>query len=246
MRIQQWSPFYLTALASVAVGLGALSLGGQELFFDPPLDPSAPAAPAVPPGALGTSAVATAEFAAGQVPPAGPSRGGVTVFAQPHDIQAVAEARPAGSSGLITLHAQHPLLEGVDEETRKLHADDQAHEVTTKQLIEKFRSAESDDDRSDILEQLSQTIEAQFETRQQIRAKELQMLEERVNKLREHHNKREDAKAEIVKARVDQLVRDAEGLGWSGGSDHATFAPGESLLRPTTSQPGAITIRSRR
>jgi hypothetical protein len=250
MRIKPWSPLYLTAFASVAVGLGALSLGGQELFFDSPAEPPASGAVALPPGAGAPSIVATAEFAPGEVPPPGPSSGGITVFAEPSHIhgphiQGIAEVRPVVAGGGITLFAQHPHVEGVDEETRQLHADDQAHELTTRQLLEKLRNAETDDDRSDVIEQLSQTVAAQFETRQQIRAKEVAALEARIEKLREHHDKREEAKADIVKARVEQLARQAEGLGWSDGGEHAEFhfQSANPIAAPTA--PRAINLRSR-
>jgi hypothetical protein len=108
---------------------------------------------------------------------------------------------------------------GGDDEGRKLHAQDHAHEQTTRELLAQYRNAQSPGDRSGILEKLSTAVREQFDVRQQIRAKELEELEARVRKLRELHEKREDAKSEIVERRVEQLVHEADGLGWSGSGE---------------------------
>lgn len=57
-------------------------------------------------------------------------------------------------------------------------------------------------------------LDEQFELRQEGRSRELKELEERVAALRELHEKRAAAKEEIVARRLDQLLLDAEGLGW--------------------------------
>lgn len=219
MKLKRCNLVYLTILSAVAVALCTLPSGGQELNFTAPVEPPVPGSPPAAPFGAGPVVVATPALPAAVPPP--------------------------GAPGGLTLFVENPHLEGVDEQTRKLHADDQAHERATRQLLEQLRNAESAGDRSPLLEKLSQTVKEHFEIRQQIRAKELEALEARVKKLRDLHEKREDNKAEIVKDRVDQLVRDAEGLGWSGGSDHAIFEPGDLLLPPTQNQPGAISIRSR-
>lgn len=125
-------------------------------------------------------------------------------------------------------------MEALDEETRALHEQDQAHEQSARQLIQQYRAAESGTDRSDLQEKLATTVREHFETRQQLREKELAALEARVRRLRELHDKREDAKDEIVEQRVEQLIREAEGLGWSNGGEHATFPnlPGPGVLNP--------------
>lgn len=237
MRTKLWSPLYLTVLASLAVGLYTLSSVGQELFFT---EPGEPPVPAVPPAPVTT---ATAQLAPGEIPRAGVSGGTIRLHAQaapavdvvaapqpvvsggtirlhataPNTVGLVAGPQLAVSSDAFAVHAQHVHLTGADEETRKLYADDQALEHETRKLLEQLRDAESAGDRSDLLEQVSQTVEQQFGIRQQIRAKELEALEARVRKLRELHDKREEAKADIIARRIEELTRAAEGLGWSGG-----------------------------
>jgi hypothetical protein len=141
--------------------------------------------------------------------------------------------------GDISLFAEQP----IDDQARELHHQEHELEGATQQLLQQLRSVESAGDRSPILDQLSETVEKHFEVRQQIREKELEALEARVKKLRDLHEKREDAKADILRQRVDELVRVSEGLGWSGG-EHAVFQPGHPQGLPTP--PRAFNVRSRR
>jgi hypothetical protein len=117
-----------------------------------------------------------------------------------------------------------------DDVTRQLHEQDAAQEQATRQLIDEYRGTESDSDRADIREKLEQAVEAQFEVRQRIRAQELEQLESRLRKLRELHQKRADAQAEIVGRRVEQLIREADGLGWGGADDGPHHAFGSASI----------------
>ncbi len=76
-------------------------------------------------------------------------------------------------------------------------------------------SSESDAaKKSDVESKIEALLGKQFDLRQQSREEELKGLEERVRKLRENFEKRQNARAEIVKHRLEEIKRDAEGLGW--------------------------------
>ena len=78
----------------------------------------------------------------------------------------------------------------------------------------KLGEAKSDSDRSKIKEDLSQILEKQFDLRQKRHLDEIKSLEAKVKKLKELVDKRQENRREIVSKRLDQILSDAEGLGW--------------------------------
>jgi hypothetical protein len=86
------------------------------------------------------------------------------------------------------------------------------HEVT--ELAGKLSSAKSDSDRSKIRTQIGEILDKQFDLRQKHHVKEIEALEAKVKKLKELVQKRQDNRREIVSKRLDQILSDAEGLGW--------------------------------
>ena len=98
----------------------------------------------------------------------------------------------------------------LDRTTVELHRlDREVSRLTT--LLSLTRD---DQKKGEISAQIESVLVQQFELRQQSREQELKGLEERVRKLRESFSKRQNAKAEIVKHRLEAIQRDAEGLGW--------------------------------
>ena len=87
-----------------------------------------------------------------------------------------------------------------------------AHEAD--QLARKLGEAKSDSDRAKIKDDLSQILEKQFDLRQKRHLDEIKSLEEKIKKLKELVDKRQENRREIVSKRLDQILRDAEGLGW--------------------------------
>jgi len=75
-------------------------------------------------------------------------------------------------------------------------------------------SAKSDADREKLKAQLSTILEKQFELRQQRHKKEIESLEAQVKKLRDLVDKRQENRREIVAKRLDQILQEAQGLGW--------------------------------
>jgi hypothetical protein len=82
------------------------------------------------------------------------------------------------------------------------------------ELSRKLGGAKSETDRSQIKTQLTEVLEKQFELRQKRHQDEIAGLEAKVKKLKDLVEKRQENRREIVSKRVDQIVRDAEGLGW--------------------------------
>jgi hypothetical protein len=89
------------------------------------------------------------------------------------------------------------------------------------ELLAKYQGTEDSQQREQMRAELQKIVSEQFELRQQLRQKELEQLEAQVRRLRNIHSRRQEEKEAIVRDRVQQLIRDAEGLGW-GGDHHAT------------------------
>jgi hypothetical protein len=69
--------------------------------------------------------------------------------------------------------------------------------------------------RAKLKEKLASALAKQFDAQQKRRDLELARVEARLKKLREVMRKRGEERKTIIDKRLDQLVREAEGLGWS-------------------------------
>ena len=110
-------------------------------------------------------------------------------------------------------------------------------------LVEQLKAAKSDSDREKIKSQLKGVLETQFAARQERHKKEIDDLEVKVKKLKELFGKRQENAREIVANRLEQILRDAEGLGGSGfpGPDlHPVRTAGEILLDFGTPTPDGL------
>jgi len=83
-------------------------------------------------------------------------------------------------------------------------------------ILAKYQATEDSQQRDAMRVELQKVVADHFELRQQIREKELAQLEAQVRRLRNLHSRREQEKDKIIADRVQQLIRDAEGLGWGG------------------------------
>ncbi|HEV3004419.1 MAG TPA: hypothetical protein VGX78_08145 [Pirellulales bacterium] len=113
---------------------------------------------------------------------------------------------------------------GHDEALTELAQLDAKLAQEAQQLIEQYAGATDDDGRAKLKDQLAQTIERQFEAQQKLRELEVSRIEARVKKLRNLIDKRNMAKRTIIDKRLDQLIRDAEGLGWNPPGASAAVA----------------------
>lgn len=85
-----------------------------------------------------------------------------------------------------------------DEEWRKLEAE--------ARTLAKQASQAMGDERTMLLEKLTTIVGRQFERRQQLRKLRIDELEQRLGKLREEHQTREQAKTEEVQKRIETMV----------------------------------------
>jgi hypothetical protein len=112
------------------------------------------------------------------------------------------------------------------------------HELTRKsqQLATQYGAAKDEDKKSQLRSQLRETLEKQFQLQEQRRAQELAQIEQRLKSLRELMQKRKDARNEIIDRRLDQLLRDAEGLGWTAPSTGGSSSRTPNVLSLPTPQ----------
>ena len=82
------------------------------------------------------------------------------------------------------------------------------------QLAQQLAAAKSDSDRDKIKGQLSETLEKQFDERQKRHEQEIKALEAQVKQLKDLVDKRQENRREIIGARLNQIVKEAQGLGW--------------------------------
>ena len=82
------------------------------------------------------------------------------------------------------------------------------------ELSRKLGEVKSDSEKSEIKNQLQQALEKQFNLRQKRHHDEIAELEAKVKQLKDLVEKRQENRREIIAKRLEQIFRDAEGLGW--------------------------------
>jgi flagellar motility protein MotE (MotC chaperone) len=82
------------------------------------------------------------------------------------------------------------------------------------QLAQQLAAAKSDSDRDKIKGQLTEVLEKQFDQRQKRHEEEIKQLEEQIKKLKELVDKRHENRREIIGARLNQILKESQGLGW--------------------------------
>lgn len=101
------------------------------------------------------------------------------------------------------------------DEQRRLREESTRLELELGNLL-KEHAAAADEAKAALRPRIQENLVSQFDARQKGRDLEIADLEAQVERLRDLHQRREAAKAEIVNARLAQLLRSAEGLGWDG------------------------------
>lgn len=91
------------------------------------------------------------------------------------------------------------------------------------------RYAQSDaNERPQLKTKLRESLGQEFDQQQRAREHEISLIEERLKKLRDQLNKRAQARETIVGRRLEQLLDDADGIGWGGPATDVrepNFAP---------------------
>lgn len=93
-------------------------------------------------------------------------------------------------------------------------ADEGGLSQQAEQLARKLADAKSDGDREKIKGQLSDLLEKQFDQRQKRHEEEIKALEAQIKKLKDLVDKRQENRREIISARLNQIVKESQGLGW--------------------------------
>ena len=94
--------------------------------------------------------------------------------------------------------------------------DWQAHpeEAAIAMLVGQLKAAKADSEIDKIKGQLDDALEKAFAMRQKRHTQEIEDLEGKVKRLKELVAKRQEKRHEIIANRRDQILRDAQGLGW--------------------------------
>jgi hypothetical protein len=105
--------------------------------------------------------------------------------------------------------------DGQDPEIRKLQNEEAALEREAAGVVKEYIKTDNEAQRGTLKTKLSDVLAKEFDLQQKRRELELARLEAHMKKLRDMMNKRSTARRTIVEQRLDQLLREAEGLGWN-------------------------------
>jgi hypothetical protein len=117
---------------------------------------------------------------------------GVTQAAQPNVFM-----QPAGQGGGD--------YRGAEEADAAREAD---------QLTQELGRAKNDAERDKLKARLGELLDKQFNLRQARHEREIEALETRVKKLKDLVQKRQENRRDIVSRRLEQILRELDGLGW--------------------------------
>ena len=95
--------------------------------------------------------------------------------------------------------------------------EDAQLETWVSQALSTYAQTEDQDARAKQRDEIAKGLDQIFDIRQEHRVNELKALEARVQKLRATLDQRATSKNEILKNRLDYLLREADGLGWGDG-----------------------------
>jgi hypothetical protein len=135
---------------------------------------------------------------------------------------------PVQAGQLLSL----PSRRGSDVELDKLLQEEASAEREVVHLVQSYAHSEGDTQRSRIKSSLATALAKEFDLQQKRRDVELARMEARLKKVRELMQKRSDARQSIIEKRLDQLLREAEGLGWTppAGINVPQLQDGQRLL----------------
>jgi hypothetical protein len=106
------------------------------------------------------------------------------------------------------------------------------------ELLSRYAATDDPANQKEIKAKLRTSLEDQFRVQLKRQQIELARIEERVRKLREQFKKRNDTRDTIIDRRLDQLINEAEGLGWTQPTDAAPQASSWGPVK--TQQPGKV------
>lgn len=174
-------------------------------------DEPAVALPLTP--ALAISGAPPAPGSGGTISLVGPPEAGGTITYEAGAPAAIKISDQAGGFMYLTSAGG-----GFDEAQRLLSQADSELEGEVQRLVREYSTPDAAETARGTLKQaIVAALEKQFLLRQQYREREIQQIEERVKKLRAALDKRAAAKEKIIERRLNELLTEAEGLGWGEG-----------------------------
>jgi len=120
------------------------------------------------------------------------------------------------TNGFTTVYVAGP--DANDPEMARLAETEGELTREAEELLSQYAGSDDAAEQKKLKADLRQALAKQFDVQKQRRELELVRIEERVRKLREQIKKRTDARETIIDRRLEQLVNDAEGLGWTPGA----------------------------
>jgi hypothetical protein len=102
-----------------------------------------------------------------------------------------------------------------DKEMAKLLGDEARQEQEAARLVQQYSHTEDDGERTKIRSKLAEVLEKQFDLQQKRRDLDIKHIEAQLKKVRQLMEKRSDARRAIIDRHLDQLLREADGLGWT-------------------------------
>jgi hypothetical protein len=101
-----------------------------------------------------------------------------------------------------------------------------------RQIVDQWKAATDASERDKLEQSLRNRLKTEFNARMNSHVAEIKELEEKVRQLRARLNLRREKQDEIVDHRLQQLLRDAEGLGW-GADEMSRRGAYSDFLSPT-------------
>jgi flagellar motility protein MotE (MotC chaperone) len=101
----------------------------------------------------------------------------------------------------------------------------QQFQAESARLAKQYAKSEKEEEKKEIRKKLGEVLGQQFDLHLQEQQKELDELEKQITDLKALLKKRKDSRTTIIDRRLEQLIQDAEGLGWHapGGRSGPTY-----------------------
>ena len=122
------------------------------------------------------------------------------------------------------------------------------HERKVRDLVRDWKAAGTEDVRSEAEENLRKALAEEFAARMAQHEQQVEELEARVRELREQLDRRREKQSEIIEFRFQELLREAQGLGWGGGEPVGAASNPFTRIEDPNTLPGpaqVLPIRSR-
>jgi len=116
--------------------------------------------------------------------------------------------------------------------------------VQSQELAHQYAKSEKEDEKKETRKKLTEVLDRQFDLHLKEQQNELDELEKQVAKLKAVLRKRKDAKENIVERRLEQLVQEADGLGWNapGGRSDLFWGVGQRPAGGYTTSPSKSSV----